>query len=646
MRVAKAAIDLSALPDMRALLAAQQVLAGTLKAEKGDADPQAEAHALRKEKVRLQAEEAALRDRIAQSRQLQAGLTQRIDAEKSVLQDAQAALALEEDTLLLLDADIRELQREIDSANISRLDLEAAYPALSRPVPELPDAILDWIDEFQGITPDPAVSKSIHKTYFLAVSRLQTGGAKLKALDAERATVLSNAQAQRKKRDAAQQAVDSMIAEATALKQTIRKDAGDARAASEAAEQCDIDLVPVAARAMTVQDARSVIEGMNAALAKAFGQLSATAQAMSTALVAIAEDAPVADTGLTRKSFQDRLSARRTESEFIGKSAAKGDTAFGISRIFDLIVGLDADVDAGNAALRRKRSDDNRPRLIALARTSAERVAAQPREGDPIPVEDLLIDEAILEGLERGLDDGVDIDTLTPEIEALIEAKLKDILDARASKAKAEALAQRKLQREAERQAILLLREDPAFKELVPMVRNTIVVDCAGKALSGKATRVTATADLNAALLAQYKPANAEIWKKALGIIGKSFPDSGFTYADCAIHVSFFGGNLSSGANGALEARKPNGDAANVDTLLDLLLMRSTITARVHATLETGANKTPKVYYPGNNFTTETRHFTALGGQQAVRDALHHYLENTIKPRLQKFVDNYGRLEG
>ncbi|MDK3073608.1 hypothetical protein QO034_10840 [Sedimentitalea sp. JM2-8] len=644
MRVAKAAIDLSALPDMRALLAAQQVLAGTLKTEKGEADPQTEAHRLRKEKVRLQAAEAALRDRIARSRQLQAGLTQRIDAEKSVLQDAQSALTVDEDTLLLLNADIRDLQREVDSANMSRLDLEAAYPALARPVPDLPDAIRDWIAEFQGITPNPAVSKSIHKTYFLAVSRLQTEGAKLKALDAERAALVSNAEAQRKKRDAAQRSVDTMIAEATALKQKIRKDANDARAAADAAEQCDIDLVPVAARAMTVQDAKSVIDQMNAALAGAFSQLADTAKTLSAALDGIAEDAPVADTGLTRKSFQDRLSARRNESDFIGKSAAKGDTALGISRIFDLIAGLDQDVDAGNAALRRKRSDDNRPRLIAAARASAEQIAALPREGDPVPVDDLLIDEAVLEGLEQGLDDSADIDTLTPEIEAQIEAKLKEILDARASKAKAEALAQRKLQREAERQAILLLREDPAFKELVPMVRNTIVVDCAGKALTGKATVATATADLNAALLAQYKPANAEIWKKALGIIGKSFPDSGSTYADCAIHVSFFGGNLSSDANGVLEARKPNGDPVNVDTLLDSLLKRSTITARVHATLETGANKTPKVYYPGNDFTTETRHFTALGGQQAVRDALNDYLQNTIKPRLQTFIDNYGRL--
>jgi hypothetical protein len=457
---------------------------------------------------------------------------------------------------------------------------------------------------------------------------------------------MSSAEALRKKRDAAQQAVDTMIAEATALKKKIQTDASDARAAADAAEQCEFDLVPVAARLMTVQDAKAVIERMNDALVKAFGHLSATAQALSTALNDVPADTPIAATGLTRKSFQDRLSARQSESDFIGKSAGKGDTALGISRFFDLIAGLDQDVDAGNAALRQKRSEDNRPGLIALARTSAEKIAAQPREGDPIPVEDLLVDEAILEGLERGLDDGVDIDTLTPEIEAQIQAKLKDILDARASKAKAEALAQRKLQREAERQAILRLREDAAFKELAPMERNAIVVDRAGKALNGKATLATATADLNAALLAQYKPASAEIWKKALGIIGKSFPDSGFTYSGYKIHVSFFGGNLSSDANGTLKARKKNGDPAKVDKLLDRLLMRSKITARVHATLETGVKKTPSVYYPGNDFTTETRHFTALGGQQEVRDALRHYLQNTIKPRLQKFVDNYGRLEG
>jgi hypothetical protein len=644
MPIAQAAIDLSVIPKMRDLAIAQEKLAGTLKTAKGDPDPETEARRLRKELAQHHATERSLRASAEQKQARQRDLNARIDAAKVARLRAESDLALDEDTLLLLEADIREMRQELLAAEAARSELESAYPALAKPVPELPDAIRAWMDEFQSVTPDPQLAKSIHKSYFLAVSKVQNLGPRLDALEAERKRIGDGIARQRQALEAGQREIGALIEEARGVKQAARDDLRKAEAAADAAEDCTDDLFLVEARAMPADDLRRVIAVMNTTLVQAFDLLAAKAKEIKTAIGALAAEAEVADSGLTRSAFQKRLDARASEAEFIGKSAGKGDTALGISRIHELIAGLEGDVDKANIALREKLSRDRLPVMISDARQRAEAIAAQPREGDPIPAEDLLIDPAVLEGLERGLDDAVDIDTLTSVYDSMIEERVKEILADRASAALALAREQQRQARAAERVNILALGDAVAFKELAPMVRGRIVNDQALLALKGGATVATATAALQAALDAQYKP-SAETWKKALGIIGKSFPDTGRNYRGYRIHVSFFPGNLGpTAASGTLSLGEDDGTMKTADSLIPFLFLNNNVNKRIHATLETGVRYTPSVYYPGTNPATEVKNFTALGGQTEVGAALHDFLDTTMKPKLETFLKNYGRL--
>jgi hypothetical protein len=153
---------------------------------------------------------------------------------------------------------------------------------------------------------------------------------------------------------------------------------------------------------------------------------------------------------------------------------------------------------------------------------------------------------------------------------------------------------------------------------------------------------------LQAALEAQYKP-TPEAWKKALGVIGKSFPDTGRKFNGFKIHVSFFPGNLSADANGVLRVRKPDGSKVDVDNLLHNLLQRNGDSGRVHATLEVGSSPTPKVYSDDMTTAAPTipRYFSDHGigpdGGTALKSALVGYIRDNIKPKLQAFVERHGR---
>lgn len=641
MPVAKAAIDRSSLPDMQALLAEQKVLAGTLKTARGESDPLTKARALRKKLAELKATEDTLRAKVARDETLKADLNVRIGTARADLIGLENDLALEEDSLLLLDAEIRELQRSFDTANMSRLDLEAAYPALASPVPHLSDEIETWIAEFQGVTPDPRVSRSIHKTYFLAVSKVQAEGPRLTGLQANRADLADSCDKRRQKRTTDQQAADKMIAEERALEMSVSEDQMAADAAAGAAEGTAAKLIPVAAASMSVKDAQSVIDGMNRMLAAASGVLSAKAADLIKACKSIDAVSPIADTGQTRESFDTRLTVCQSEADFITKSVTRGDTSFGISRISDLIDRLDQDVDSVNITLRSKLSEDRKPLLVAAARLRAEAIASEAREGDPVPVAELLIDEATLDGLELGLDEGAEISTLTSQLDAEINRKLADILDARISAAKAEKRRLRDEAREIQVQGIRVLAEAVAFAAVPEFRRRQIVREQAGLAASGKATIASATALLTEALRKQHHPETAT-WRTALGITDKQFPDTGKKFGGFRIHVSFFPKeNLSRQAAGQLSLVTSTGGPADAADLMEKLFTRREVGARVHATLETGAAETPKVYYPGDA-DDEYWNFTDLGGDTELRTALHAYLNATIKPKIQKFIDSHG----
>lgn len=650
MPIAKVAVDAAGLPTFASYDAAQAVVAKPAVTLDGQSRRDL---ALRKE--RLEQEWATLdysHDELTrvidQTIAEKDRLTVEIDAAKADVVRLEDAIPASEDLLLSLEAEAREMARELDEATRSKLDLEAAYPVLARPVPELPPEVRAWAEAFQKITPNQDVSRSIHKTYFLAVSKVQDLTPRLRRLETERDKLRAEVEGQRRALETARAAIPAGIERARKLKLAITEEYRAQNDAEMRLEEIAEELPLVEAALMSVEEAMDRVAAMRSALDTALGQIIAKVQEVQGAVAALPGTAVIGPLAQAPDSYSKRLSAELAETEFLRKSLGKGEVHLVLGRMPGLIDAADADVEAVNAAARAKLSVDRLPKIKADALLRAQTEGAKAHEGGPIPHEDLLVPDDVLAMLEKTLDDVADISTLGPEIDARIAESVKQILRGRASAAAAEAQRLLKEARSRIYKGVVALKDDPAFAELDPTKRGRIVWDEAAKVNDGGVTVASVTLMLQNALEAQYTP-NTETWKKVLGIIGKSFPDSGKKHDGYTIHVSFFKGNLSASASGGLRVRNPDGSAVDVPTLLTDLLMHATDTSRVHATLEVNGKPTPKVYFDGLNTTAPsvTRYFGDWGygapAMAAVKAALVHYLNTVIKPKLQAFVDRHGR---
>lgn len=650
MPVAKPSVDPASLPTLDTFEAAQKARSGLLKGPGVESrkDLVTQEAALMKERGTLQSlvitrNRDAARDQDAKDR-----LTLEIDNAKSEVTRLESAIPNAEDVLIGIAADLRDLTREVDTATMSKLDLEAAYPVLARPVPEQPPEITAWIEKFQGVTTNPELSRSIHKTYFLAVSKLQQAAPKLRQMQGQRDEAAAGIAADRKALVARQAEIEDKVGQARALKAAIPLALDEVNTAEIRLDEIDREISVISAQLMSVDDATAAIKKMQSSLDAALGILSAKVAELTAAVATLSPGAEISALRQDPTSYTKRLDAEKAEIAFVAKSLGKDDVAFAIGRTAGLIDNVGKDVDAVNLALRAKLSTDRLPLLRADARLRAEAVGNAPRDSGPVPADDLMIEDDVLAALEATLDEAQPISDLGDQIDTRIAAKLKPILQARASAAAKEALRLQHEERQKAFNDIALLKADPAFAELDPTKRDKIVLDEQWKAREGKATVASVTLKLQAALAEQYTP-DAAAWKTALGILGKSFPDSGRKHDGYSIHISFFPSNLSSDANGLLNLRKADGSAEDAATLMHKLFNRAKETSRIHATLETGEDSTPKVYYDNMGTTAPTTALYFYGAGQAaaktaVKAALVNYLTTVMLPKVQAFVNNHGRL--
>lgn len=650
MPISKPPVDSATLPTLAAYEAAQKARSGLLGKQGVESRKElvTQQAALLKERDDLQSVVVTRNRDAAQAQSAKDRLTVEIDDAKSEALRLEEAIPNAEAVLIGIDADLRDLTREVDTATMSKLDLEAAYPALAKPVPERPPEIAAWIEKFQGITTNPDLSRSIHKTYFLAVSKLQEAAPKLREMQVQRAEVEAGIAADRKALAACRKEIEDKVAEARALKAALPQALDDVSAAEVRLGEIDGELAVLSAQLLGVDDATAVIRQMKTELDAALGTLSAKVEEVAAAVKTLSPGAEIPPLRQDPDSYTKRLDAEKAEIAFVAKSLGKDDMAFAIGRIGGLIDKVGQDVDAVNQALRAKLSTDRLPLIRADTRLRAEAVGNAPRDSGPVPADDLMIEDEVLAGLEAKLDEGQPISDLGDQIDARIAAKLKPILQARASAAAKEALRLQHEERQKAFNDIALLKANPAFAQLDPVKRDKIVLDEQWKAREGKATVASVTLKLQAALADQYAP-DAAAWKTALGILGKSFPDSGRKYDGYSIHISFFPGNLSAEANGMLNLRKADGTAEDVDALMHDLFNREKPVSRIHATLETGDDKTPKVYYDNMGTAAPTTALYFYGDGQAaakaaLKAALVNYLTTVMRPKIQAFVDRHGRL--
>jgi hypothetical protein len=650
MPISKLAVDVAALPSYSAFDAAQSAVAKPAVTLDGQSrrDLALRAEKLGQERLTLEFSLKELTRVIDETNAEKDRLTVEIDAAKADVVRLEEEVPAAEGLLRSFEDEARELARALAEANRAKLDLETAYPALARPVPGLSPEILAWAEAFQKVTPNPDASRSIHKAYFQAVSQVQDLTLRLRRLETERDKLKVEIDVKRRALAAARDAIPAKIERARTLKQAIAEEHRAQDDAEMRLEQIAEELSVVEPALMSVEEAMARVAGMRDALDTALGLIIAKLRELQGAVAALPGTAEIGPLLQPPESYAKRLSAELAESEFLRKSLAKGDVGLIIGRMPGLIDGADADVEAVNAAARAKLSVDRLPLLKADALLRAQTEGAKAHEGGPIPPEDLLVPDDVLALMEKGLDDAADISALGPQIDARIAESVKQILRGRASAAAAEA---QRLLEEARRKIyadVVALKDAKAFAELDPAKCRTIVWEEAIKVRDGGVNVATVTALLEAALEAQYKP-NVETWKRVLGIIGKSFPDSGKKHDGFKIHVSFFKGNLSASASGGLRVRNPNGSAVDVPALLTNLLMHATDTSRVHATLEVNGKPTPKVYFDGLDTAapSSTRYFEDRGygatAMAEVKAALVHYLNTVIKPKLQAFVDRHGR---
>lgn len=649
MPIARIAVDLAGLSSQSQFDAAQAVVQNPPVTLDGASrrDLALRQDRLVKERATLAFSHEELSRVIDQTRADKDRLTVEIDRAKADLIRLHEEVPAAEALLREVQAEAAEMARDLDRARRAKQDLEAIYPALARPVPDLAPEIRAWAEAFQKITPNKDIGRSIHQTYFQAVSQVMDLTPRLRRLEGERDKLAAEVEGRRRALAGVQAAIPAKVEQARKLKLALVE---EYRAQDDAAvrlNEIEEELPGIEAALMSVDAAIGRVAAMRAALDTALGQIIGKLRELQGALAALPGGARIGALAQDPASYGKRLSAELAETEFLRKSLGKGEVGLVIGRIAGLLSATDADVDAVNTAARAGVSADRMPLIKADALLRAQVEGAKDHEGGPIPPEDLLVPDDVLALMEQGLDDAAEISALGAQIDARIALAVAQILRARASKAAAEAL---RLQQEARRKIydnVVALIDAPAFAELDPGRRGKIVWTEAPKVRDGGVTVETVTALLADALEAQYKP-NVETWKKALGIIGKSFPDTGQTFDGCKIHASFFPGNLSADAAGVLRVRNPDGSAVNVTDLLTSLLMRDGDTGRVHGTLETGG-RTPKVYFDGLNSAapTITRYFDDWGygidAKAAVKKALVDYLKATLKPPLEAFVKRHGR---